>query len=92
MYEWLNNKLIKMGLRDRPMILTNIFLFVAVFDVLSFNQSSQYRTGIDRTSMYTGIEISTFRTGLNIGQFRAILAGTKRTGRYKKKVFIFLFF
>ena len=69
MYEWLNNKRIKMGLRDRPMILTNIFLFVAVFDVLNFNQGSQYHTGTDCTSMYTGIETSTFCTGLNTGQF-----------------------
>ena len=80
-----------MGLRDRPMILTNIFLFVAVFDVLSFNQGSQYRTGIGRTSMYTDIEISTFRTGLNTGQFRAIPADTERTSRYKKKFLFFIF-
>ena len=74
------------------MILTNIFLFVAVFDVLNFNQGSQYHIGTDCTSMYTGIETSTFCTGLNTGQFWAIPAGTERTGWYKKKKFLFFIF
>ena len=45
------------------------------------NQGSQYRTGTNRTDMYTGIETSTFHTSLNTGhtgQFRAILACTRR--------------
>ena len=32
------------------------------------NQGSQYRTGTNRTDMYTGIETSTFRTSLNTGR------------------------
>ena len=53
------------------------------------NQGSQYRTGTNRTDMYTGIETSTFRTSLNTGQFQTIPASTKRTNQYRKKIFFF---
>ena len=59
------------------------------------NQGSQYRTGTNRTDMYTGIETSTFRIGLNtgcIGHILAIPANFRQYRPVQKKVCLFVFF